>query len=137
MMLYHLTVTHLEPTCTGFYERFHIGVFSSAEEAEKTTKGYLSNVPGFKDHPCSYTIEAREVRGGPILDQAVYWIQGWNWNEDRDEVDIVESNDYARRTDAEAALVEMKTRFTRSEWVICRSVIGQRDWQEGFERVDG
>ena len=137
MTLYHLTVTHLEPICTGFYERFHIGVFSSAEEAEKTAKGYLATVPGFKDFPCSYAIEARDVRGGPVLERTVYWIQGWNWNEDLDEADIVESDDYASRSEAEAALCDMKRRYDRTEWMLNRSVIGLCDWQEGFERVDG
>ena len=95
-------------------------------------------MPGFKDFPCAYSIENKEVRGGPVLDQTVYWTQGWNWNENMDEADIVESDDdYTCEADAEAALGEMKTRFTRSEWVIHRSVIGLCDWQEGFERVDG
>lgn len=136
MTLYHLTLTHLKPASKGYHERFHIGVFSSAEEAEKTANAYLSTVPGFKDFPCSYTVGVRKVHGGPILDQTVYWIQGWNWNEALDEADIVESDDYASRSEAEAALCDMKRRYDRSEWTLNRSVIGRCDWQEGFEPVD-
>ena len=65
----------------------------------------------------------------------MYWVQGWSLNEHQDEVDIVESDDFACRADAEAALMDMKNRYARTEWTISRSVIGHCDWQEGFERV--
>ena len=71
-----------------------------------------------------------------MLDQTVYWIQGWNWNEALDEADIVESDDYASRSEAEAAHCDMKRRYDRSEWTLNRSVISRCDWQEGFEPVD-
>ena len=133
-VLYHLTIVDLE-ACYGSYQAaFHIGIFESAAEAEEIAGSYLSSVPGFRDYPCAYSIVSKAVHGCPVLDHTVYWIQGWNQNEDRDEVDIIESDDYARRSDAEAVLQEMKARFNRSEWVINRSVIGRCDWQEGFER---
>ena len=135
MTLYHLAFLARESE-NGFRDSFFIGVFPSREEAEKTAQMYLAAVPGFREDRCSYTIEAKEVRGGPVLEDTVYWIQGWNWNEAQDEADIVESGDYARLADAEAALKDMKRWLDRAEWTLNRSVIGRCDWREGYSREE-
>ena len=134
MRLYHLTMIDPEASSNDYQEVFHIGVFRSAQDAEKTAKTYLSSVPGFKDSSCIYAVTPKELHGIPIND-TVYCVQGWNLNENQDEVDIVESDDFVCRADAETALIDMKNRYVRTEWTISRGVIGSCDWQEGFERV--
>ena len=135
MTLYHLTFRDPETSCDGYDETFFIGVFRTAGEAEQTARRYLSSVPGFKDHPCAYSIVEKPVHGEIAQGQSVYWIEGWNWNEDRDEVDVLQSEeDYAREADARAALTAMKKAYVRTEWIVARAVPGLCDWQDGFER---
>lgn len=133
MLLYHLSLIDQEASCGGNQETFHIGVFLSAEDAERTAKAYLASVPGFKDFSCIYSVTPKKTHGNSIND-TVYWVQSWCLNENQDEVDLVESDDFSCRADAEASLRDMKNRYDRTEWTISRGQIGHCDWQEGFER---
>ncbi len=134
MTLHHLTLHDPETSYDGYDESFFIGVFRTAEEAERTARRYLANVPGFKDYPCIYSIDEKPLRGKPMLDDRIYWVQGWNWNVNQDETDIVESDDFAGEADAEAALAEMRRKQRRAEWRILWAIPGKCDWQEGFDR---
>ena len=134
MTLYHLSLHDPETSYSGYDEAFFIGVFRTKEEAEQTAGRYLSSVPGFKDHPCVSSIAEKPVRGESIRVDRVYWVEGWNWNDQQDEVDVVESDDFAIKDDAEAALAQMKRDHPRAEWTVPGVPIGQCYWQEGFER---
>ena len=134
MTLYHLSLHDPETCYDGYDEAFFIGVFRTAEEAEQTARRYLSSVPGFKDHPCVSSIAEKPVHGESIRENRVYWAEGWNWNGQQDEVDMVQSDDFASQADAEAALAAMKQVHPRTEWTVAAVPIGQCYWQEGFER---
>ncbi len=135
MTLYHLTLHDPETSYDGYDAAFFIGVFPSEEEAEQTARRYLAGLPGFRDHPCTYTIAERPLRGEIARDQRVYWAEGWNWNEDRDEVDVLQSeDDFSCEATAQAALTAMKEAHARAEWTVARAVLGLCYWQDGFER---
>ncbi len=134
MMLYHLSFHDPESSRDDYDEAFFIGVFLTEEEAERTARHYLANVPGFKDYPCVYSIHEKALHGETVQGNRVYWAQGWNWNENQDETDIVESDDFAGEADAEAALAEMRRKQRRAEWRILWAIPGKCDWQEGFDR---
>ncbi len=138
MTLYHLIFRDPETSYDGYDASFFIGVFRTAGEAVQTARRYRTELPGFKDDPCAYSIVEKPLRGEIAQDQKVYWIEGWNWNQERDEVDIVESgDDYACEAAAQAALTAMKTAYARTEWTVARAVLGLCYWQDGFERYSG
>ncbi len=134
MTLFHLTIHDPETSFDGYDEAFFIGVFRTGEEAEQTARRYLSDVPGFRDYPCVYSIHEKPLRGEALQDDRVYWAQGWNWNENQDEVDVVESDDFTSEAGANAALAEMKREQPRTEWLVLWAVPGQCEWREGFDR---
>ncbi len=134
MTLFHLAFHDPETSYDGYDAAFFIGVFRTADEAEQTARRYLENVPGFRDYPCVYSIAEKPLHGKPLGDDRVYWALGWNWNENQDETDLVESDDFAIEADAEAALAEMRRKARRAEWRILWASPGQCDWLEGFDR---
>ena len=67
--------------------------------------------------------------------QQVYRFQGWNVNEDLDEIDIWESDCYVSWEQAQADYEKAQIKMPREEWTLNRYVIGQCDWQEGFIRI--
>ena len=134
MTLYHLILHDPESSRDDYDETFFIGVFMTEKEAEQTARRFLANVPGFKDYPCVYSIHEKPLHGETVQGDRVYWVQGWNWNENQDETDIVESDDFAGEADAEAALAEMRRKQRRAEWRVLRASPGKCDWQEGFDR---
>ena len=134
MTLYHLSLHDPETSYDDYDEAFFIGVFRAAEEAEQTARRYLASVPGFKDHPCVSSIAEKPVHGESIREDRVYWVEGWNWNEQQDEVDVVQSDDFASKTDAEEALTKMKREHPCTEWTVASAPLCQCYWQEGFER---
>ena len=136
MKLYKLTFYDLELSYNDYKEGFAIGTFSSSEKAEQTAEYYIRNVNGFKDYPCEYKIEAKNIVG--VADEnlkEIYIIEGWNINENLDEIDIVESDCFTDETSAENALEIMKQKYSRCEWIINEHKINECQWSEGFDRI--
>ena len=80
-----------------------IGLFSSYSKAEQVAVRYLREVPGFRDYDVTYQIREKRVIGDADGSSSLYLICGWDLDEALDEVDIVESDCYVLREDAEAA----------------------------------
>ncbi len=128
--------------CLTFYtqpnddyrEGFHIGLFSSREEAVAVELHYRKEVTGFKDYDCDAEITEVPIIGSCNTGFDVYRFEGWNRNEDFDEVDIIESNCYFDQSQAESDFKKAQSKTPRQEWAFNRHTIGQCDWQEGFIR---
>lgn len=121
-----------------YWEGFHIGLFAAREEAESVKEHYRKEIQGFKDYDCKAEITEVPVIGSENMDmepQRVYRFQGWNVNEDLDEIDIWESDCYVSREQAQADYEKAQIKMSREEWTLNRHVIGQCDWQEGFIRI--
>ena len=116
-------------------ERFHIGLFTSYEKAEQIEARYRKEVAGFKDYKCDAEIAEIPVIGRRGNTMQVYRFWGWNVNDAADEVDILESDCYTNRADAEAACKKAQIATPREEWALDTYTIGQCDWQEGFVRI--
>ena len=117
-----------------YEEDFHIGLFTTQEEAESVAEHYLKEVPGFKDYDCISRVFVFPVIGGTEQTKQVYRILGWNINENLDEIDILISSCFADRDEAEKALLLAKQRTPREEWVLNCHIIGKCNWEEGFAR---
>ena len=61
-------------------------------------------------------------------------VWGYNYNEKKDEVDIIESF-FGSEDEALSGLEEIKNAYLREEWGIDKYVIGEKYWTEGFCRV--
>lgn len=135
-MLYRLIITDTELSYDNYLEDFFIGFFESSEEAQETAKYYLKNVKGFCDFSCTYKIIEKDVIGDKYNEKlrGVYFIQGWNLNENLDEIDIVESQCYISESDANKELKSMKEKYKRQEWCASYYIIGKSEWSEGFCR---
>lgn len=121
-----------------YWESFHIGLFAAREEAESVKEHYRKEIQGFKDYDCKAEITEVPVIGSESIDmepQQVYRFQGWNVNEDLDEIDIWESDCYVSWEQAQADYEKAQIKMPREEWTLNRYVIGQCDWQEGFIRI--
>lgn len=121
-----------------YWDSFHIGLFAAREEAESVKEHYRKEIQGFKDYDCKAEITEVPVIGSENMDmepQRVYRFQGWNVNEDLDEIDIWESDCYVSREQAQADYEKTQIKMSREEWTLNRHVIGQCDWQEGFIRI--
>ena len=55
-----------------YEEGFHIGLFTTQEEAESVAERYLNEVPGFKDYDCIPRVFAFPVVGGTEQTKQVY-----------------------------------------------------------------
>ena len=117
-----------------YEEGFHIGLFTTQEEAESVAERYLKEVPGFKDYDCISRVCAFPVIDGTDQTKQVYRILGWNTSENLNEIDILISSCFADRDEAEKALLLAKQRTPREEWVLNCHIIGKCNWAEGFAR---
>ena len=136
MKLYKLDFYDLELSYDDYKESFIIGIFSSFSKAEQTAKYCLRNVEGFKEYPCDYQIEIKDIIGTADTNlKEVYIIEGWNVNENLNEIDIVESDCFTDETSAENALEIMKQKYSRCEWIINEHKINECQWTEGFDRI--
>ena len=136
MKLYKLTFYDLELSYDDYKEGFVIGIFSSFSKAEQTAKYCLRNVEGFKDYPCDYQIEIKDIIGTADTNlKEIYIIEGWNINENLDETDIIESDCFTDKKSAECEFENMKQKYSRCEWIINEHKINECQWTEGFDRI--
>lgn len=136
--LYLLILTDTELSYDNYSEDFHIGIFETEKEAEETARYYLENVKGFCDFPCTYHIVKREVIDNfdHIVPDVIWIVQGWNMNENLDEIDIIESSCFLTEERANSELQRMKNQCQRAEWAVSRWKIGNLKWRDGFVRME-
>lgn len=113
---------------------FDIGIFQSCEEAERVALRYRQEVPGFKDYDCDPSILGIPVWNDDEVIEKVYIFQGWNWDEQGDEIDCIISSYFVSQREAEEYFAQAQQQIPRQEWVLNCHVIGQCQWQEGFDR---
>ena len=65
----------------------------------------------------------------------IWRVQGWNINDDFDEIDIIESLFILTNERANTELLMMKEKYKREEWNIDEHIIGKLNWKEGFVRL--
>ena len=117
-------------------EAFNIGFFSSYDKAEKTARRYLTEVEGFKDYNVIYRITEKSLIGcTDSLSTDIFIICGWNENDELDEIDVLESDCYLDKNEAEQRLNELKASYYRKEWCIDKYILDECKWQEGFVKV--
>ncbi len=135
-MLYQLTLTDPALSYDGYSEDFLVGFFATGEEAAVTARRYLYTVPGFCDHLCTYRITPKAVRvpASDSIPAQIWVIQGWNYNQHADEVDLVESDCFPTEAAATAELTVLRVHHRRDEWVVTTWVVGHCAWGEGFRR---
>ena len=118
-------------------EDFMIGLFRTRSKAEQTAAFYLQNIRGFCEYPCTYSILEKSIVGEQDGEpDEVFLVQGWDTDENQDEINSIESPCYVSEVQAKAELERMRSAQPRAEWVINRWKIDQAHWQEGFERVE-
>lgn len=137
MSLYALILTDRELLYDNHSEDFFIGIFAERQQAEETAHYYLENVAGFNEYTCTYRVVPKEIKDSAddSIPLHVRIVQGWNVNDDWDEIDIVESECFLAKEHAEDEMRTMKKTVTRTEWNIDRWTVGQCEWNEGFEKV--
>ena len=139
-ILYQLILTDPELSYENYSEDFDVGLFETEKQAEDTAQYYLENVKGFCDFPCTYHIVKREVAGdfNSRKSDFIWMVQGWNLNENLDEIDIIESPCFLTEEQACSELQVLKERNQRTEWALGQWKIGELKWCDGFVRmVDG
>ena len=121
-MLYLLVLTDPELSYDNYSEDFYIGLFDTEQQAEDIAKHYLKNIKGFCDFPCTYRIVKKDVIGdfNSRISDYLWTVQGWNTNEDLDEIDIIESPCFLTEEQADAELPVMKKKYQREEWTVTR-----------------
>lgn len=62
-------------------------------------------------------------------------VQGWNVDENMDEIHIVESPCFVSQVRANIELEQMRITQPRTEWTVNPWRLDEALWQEGFERV--
>ena len=118
-------------------EDFMIGLFRTRSKAEQTAAFYLQNIRGFCEYPCTYSILEKSIVGEQDGEpDEVFLVQGWDTDENQDEINMIESPCFVSEEEARAGLERLKSAQPRAEWVINRWKIDQAHWQEGFERVE-
>lgn len=134
--VYNLMMMDKDPSYNNRIEEFNIGFFSSYDKAEKTARRYLTEVEGFKDYNVVYKITEKSIIGcNDGLSTDIFIICGWNENDEFDATDVIESNCYVNKNDAEQKLNELIESYCRKEWCIDKYIIDECKWQEGFVRV--
>lgn len=136
-MLYQLILTDPELSYDSYSEDFYIGLFETEKQAEDTAQYYLKNVKGFCDFPCTYRIIKKEVIGdfnGNKYD-FIWIVQGWNLNENLDEIDIIESPCFLTEEQASSELQVLKEKYQREEWALDQYIIGALEWYDGFVKM--
>ena len=135
-VVYELIMHDPEMSSKNYSEDFMIGFFRTRAMAEETATHYLRHVKGFCEYPCTYSITKKKiVDAQDEIPAEVYMVQGWDTNENMDEINIVESSCFASEAHANAELERMKIAQPRTEWIINRWRIDETHWQEGFECV--
>ena len=139
MILYLLLLTDPELSYEGYLEDFEIGIFLTEQQAQETAQYYLENIRGFCDFSCTYRIVKKEIVDNlnNRIPEAVWTVQGWNINEDFDEIDIVESACFVTQEHAKEELKRMQKLYQRTEWALGKSIIGDLQWRDGFVRMIG
>lgn len=135
--VYEVTIHDPALSNENHSEDFMIGFFHSRSKAEQTAAFYLRNVKGFCDYPCTYSILEKEIADAQAAElDEVFVIQGWDMDENLDEINVIESACFESEVQAKTELERLKSAQPRAEWVINRWQIDEAHWQEGFERVD-
>ena len=136
-IIYNLIIVDEELSYDNHAEEFNIGYFSSREKAENVAERYLAQVDGFNNHKCCYRISEKNIEDyiNGMNPTRVFIISGWNENDESDETDIIESNCFVLRNNAEQKLAELKAGYERQEWSISQYTIDKCEWQEGFIRI--
>lgn len=111
--------------------RYGIGIFRSRLEAEDTARRYLSDIPGFKDYYCEYTIRESSLIGNA---KTVCNFTGWNEDDIGNEIDIFISPLYSDPRSAERAMKKAKSESPRQDWCLNHWTVGECYWREGFTR---
>ena len=117
MKLYQLIMIDNQLSYDDYTEAFLVGFFSSREKAEITGKRYLSEVSGFKDYDCTYQILEKSVLDADALPEQIYFIQGWNVNQNLDEINLIESECFVSESLAEAEISGVNVRISSSGMV--------------------
>ena len=134
--VYGLMMIDEDSSYDDHIEAFNIGFFSSYEKAEKTARKYLAEVEGFKDYNVTYQITEKSlIACTGSLSEDIFIIYGWNENNEFDEVDVIESDCYINKNEAEQRLNELKTSYYRKEWCIDKFILNKCNWEEGFVKV--
>ncbi len=120
----------------NYSQDFMIGLFRTRFKAEETAAFYLRCVRGFSDYPCTCSITEKEILDGQSVDpDEVFMVQGWNVDENMDEIHIVESPCFVSQVRANIELEQMRITQPRTEWTVNPWRLDEALWQEGFERV--
>lgn len=136
-VLYRLIISDTELSYEGYSENFHIGIFETKAIAEATAAYYLENIAGFKDYSCRYQVEEKCVYGSLTNSELkeVWIVWGYSYNDKGDETDIIESQLFCTKEQAENELERLKSDYKRDEWGVDKYIIGAKNWTEGFIRV--
>lgn len=132
-MLYQLIITDKELSYNDYKEEFNIGFFKSKEEATEIAQYYIKNIEGFKDYPCEYRIIEKQIIGN--LKKTIWMIQGYDFNENADEINIIESQCYSNKEQAEKDLENYKKQYNRQNWYISNWIVEKKYNEEGFSRM--
>lgn len=134
--VYNLMMIDKEASYDNHIEAFNIGFFSDYDKAEKTARRYLAEVEGFKDHNVIYQITEKRIIGRTDnFSKDIFIVYGWNENDELDAIDVIESDCYINKNEAEQKLNELKASCNRKEWCIDKYTIDECKWQEGFVKV--
>lgn len=134
--VYNLIMIDKDSSYDDHVEAFNIGFFSCYDKAEKTAGKYLTEVGGFKDYNVIYQIIEKSLIGcADRLSTEMFIIYGWNENHELDAIDVIESNCYTNKNEAEQKLKELKASCDRKEWCIDKYMLDECKWKEGFEKV--
>lgn len=132
-MLYQLIITDKELSYNDYKEEFNIGFFKSKEEATEIAQYYIKNIEGFKDYPCEYRIIEKQIIGN--LKKTIWMIQGYDFNENEDEINIIESQCYSNKEQADKDLENYKKQYNRQNWYISNWIVEKKYNEEGFSRM--
>ncbi|MBD5081215.1 MAG: hypothetical protein HDT44_05560 [Ruminococcaceae bacterium] len=136
-IVYNLNMIDKESSYDDHVEAFNIGFFSSRDKAEKIAKRYLTEVNGFKDYNVTYQITDKGVIDSTdsLILSDLFVIYGWDKNDELDEINVIESNCYVLKQEAEQKLNELRSSYLREEWCIDKYIIDECNWQNGFVKV--
>lgn len=134
--VYQLIIHDAELSREDYSEDFMIGFFRTRSLAEQTAVRYLWSVRGFCEYPCTYSILEKVIADAQTAEpEEVFLVQGWDVDENLDEIHVIESPCFLSEAEAYAELERMRSTQPRAEWVVNRWRIDETHWQAGFERV--
>lgn len=131
-MLWQLTFYKTPDACRA--DGFDVGYFDTLDEVE-TVKAECAALPGFRDCPGGTWDVVGHAVDAPA-DGVVWRVTGYNWSEDGDERDLIDSPVFASKEVAEACLRELSARYQREHMEIAAIHVGRRWWTEGFDSGD-